>query len=103
MAPILTPGRLLLTFTALRMTLAALLALSSLYYAFRPNPHKQPDITIATILGSMYFASGFAAVLFPGAKAVDPEFGEGFPQAGLFGVGLGCAVLGGWLEGRRVG
>lgn len=42
------------------------------------------------------------AVLFPRAKAVDPEFGTGFPQAGLFGVGLGCAVLGGWLEGRRV-
>jgi hypothetical protein len=88
------------------MTLSILLASLSLYYAFRPTRpsrlHKKQDIHIATILGSLYFASGFTAALYPGAKAIDPEFGEGFPQAGLFGVGLGCALVGGWLEGRRV-
>jgi len=89
------------------MTLSLLLALLSLYYAFRPTRpsrlHKKEDIRIATILGSLYFASGFTAALYPGAKATDPEFGEGFPQAGLFGVGLLSALVGGWLEGRRVG
>jgi len=88
------------------MTLSLLLASLSLYYTFRPRPtrlHKREDIRIATILGSLYFLSGFTAVLYPGAKAMDPEFGKGFPQAGLFGVGLGCALVGGWVEGRRVG
>jgi len=88
------------------MTLSLLLASLSLYYAFRPSRpsllHQQQDIHIATILGSLYFLSGFTAALYPGAKAIDPEFGSGFPQVGLFGVGLLSALVGGWLEGRRV-
>lgn len=54
---------------------------------------------ISAFTGSIYWAAGLAAVLFPGTMGLDPEFGgPGFPQAPIFiGFGL-CGLIGSWLE-----
>ncbi|KAL8823289.1 MAG: hypothetical protein Q9191_005992, partial [Dirinaria sp. TL-2023a] len=95
------------------MTFSVILAISTLYYTFRTplddgsaitNPLvARESIRIATFLGSMYWVAAFTGILYPGAKAVDPEFGEGFPQAIPFGGSLAVAIVGGCLEMRRVG
>ena len=41
----------------------------------------------AAVIGSMYCAAGLSAIWYPGTAWIDPEFGEGAPQLGLF-VGL---------------
>ena len=57
---------------------------------------------MATLVGSLYWATGLSAIFYPGSKGTDPEFGEGFPQGWGFGALLFGTVLGGWLEVRRV-
>lgn len=39
-------------------------------------------------MGSLYWVAGLSAILYPGTLAVDPEFGEGFPQFWVFVGGL---------------
>ena len=54
---------------------------------------------ISAFTGSIYWAAGVAAILFPGTMGLDPEFGgPGFPQAPVF-IGLGlCGLIGSWIE-----
>lgn len=87
------------------MSMGLALGLSSLYYAFRSttNPEmKKESIKTAGLLGVLYWITGLSAILYPGSKAIDPEFGEGFPQFWpflLFGL---CSVLGSFLEIREM-
>jgi hypothetical protein len=91
------------------MSMGLALGLSTLYYTFRPinnDREKAKDSLItAAVFGSLYWVTGLSAVLYPGSKAVDPEFGEGFPQFWLF-LGFGVAAwVGAALEirGLRTG
>jgi hypothetical protein len=75
------------------MSMGLLLGLSTLYYTFRRRQigGKNEDLFTAAIFGSVYWITGLSAILYPGALAIDPEFGEGFPQFWLF-PGLGLAA-----------
>jgi hypothetical protein len=55
------------------------------------------DLFTAAIFGSLYWITGFSAILYPGSLGVDPEFGEGFPQKWIFGPLLICAWMGWWV------
>ncbi len=56
----------------------------------------------AAIFGSLYYIAGLSAILYPGTLAVDPEFGEGFPQFWLFAGMTGLPWLGYLLESRSL-
>lgn len=47
---------------------------------------------------SAYYVAGLSAILYPGSLAVDPEFGEGFPQFWGF-VGMAVVPWVGYLLG----
>jgi hypothetical protein len=73
------------------MSMGLALGLCTLYYALRPCPNKEKakdSLVTAALFGSLYWITGLSAALYPGSKAIDPEFGEGFPQFWLF-LGLG--------------
>ena len=83
-----------------------LLGLSTLYYSLRSPSSpilRQESLRVAVILASLYWVTQLSAILYPGSLAVDPEFGDGFPQA-YFCVGLLSMVgVGALLELRSVG
>ncbi|KAG4030073.1 hypothetical protein MFRU_013g00970 [Monilinia fructicola] len=54
----------------------------------------------AAIAGSLYWIAGLSAILYPGSKAMDPEFGDGFPQAIVFPIFASLAIVGAWMEVR---
>ena len=87
------------------MSMGACLALGTLYYTHRTvaSPAEAADsILTATIFGSLYWITGLSAILYPGSKGIDPEFGEGFPQLWIFSSFLGFAWIGWWLETARL-
>ena len=82
------------------MSMGLGLSLATLYYANR-SVHESAasdSILTASIFGSLYWISGLSAILYPGSKGIDPEFGEGFPQLWIFGGLLGLTWTGWWLE-----
>lgn len=79
------------------------LFLGCTYYALRPTatPAAEADsLFTAAVFGSIYYATGLSAILYPGSKGTDPEFGVGFPQGWLFGGFWALGLLGYWLERR---
>jgi hypothetical protein len=78
--------------------MGALLGLATLYYAGRPDPAPgRESLKTVAIFSSLYYISGISAVFYPGALAIDPEFGEGHPQLYLFGANLALSFLGYWF------
>ncbi|KAI9878308.1 MAG: hypothetical protein M1830_001289 [Pleopsidium flavum] len=84
------------------MSMGACLSLATLYYTYRrvPEAAATDSIFTAAIFGSLYWLTALSAILYPGSKAIDPEFGEGFPQFWLFVGLLGLTWVGWWLETR---
>lgn len=85
------------------MSMGVGLGLASLYYTFRSTPNSAAaadSLFIAAIFGSLYWITGISAIFYPGSLAVDPEFGEGFPQFPLFAGLLASTWIGWWLETR---
>jgi hypothetical protein len=101
------------------MSMGLGLGLATLYYTYRYQfgssaaalgkkgaatlmaaQREQDDLFTAAVFGSLYWITGLSAILYPGALAVDIEFGEGFPQLKIFGPLLICAWLG-WLIERK--
>ena len=88
------------------MSLGLSLGLSTLFYTWiapatagaATSSSTSWDAFTPALLGSMYFATGLSAILYPGSMGVDPEFGKGFPQAPLFSGLIAMAWLGYWLE-----
>ena len=92
------------------MSFALLLGILTIYYTWRPSSsssfspstsqqrviskktdkeekkEKKDDLWTAAIFASVYYVAALSAILYPGSLAVDPEFGEGFPQLGPFVV-----------------
>ena len=86
------------------MSMAACLALATLYYTHRQVPQSSAadSLFTAVIFSSLYWITGLSGILYPGALAVDPEFGEGFPQLWGFSGILAVNWLGWWLETRNL-
>ena len=86
------------------MSMGVCLALGTLYYTYRPasGAAAADSILTAAIFGSLYWVTGLSAILYPGSKGIDPEFGEGFPQVWLFAGLLGLTWTGWWLETRKL-
>lgn len=90
------------------MSLGLGLGLATLYFTHRHAfssasvAREKDSLMTAAIFGCLYWLTGLSAILYPGSLAVDPEFGEGFPQFWLF-LGLAASSLGGWgLETIRL-
>jgi hypothetical protein len=89
------------------------LGLATLYFTYRAAPSlassatalelKQDDFFTAAIFGSLYWITGLSGILYPGSLAVDPEFGEGFPQLAIFVPLTVFSWAGAWLEGGMAG
>ena len=85
------------------MSMGALLGLATLYYTWRPgSASRNESIKTAAIFSSIYYISGLSASFYPGALAIDPEFGEGHPQLHVFAGNLVLSFLGYWLGTRGV-
>lgn len=56
------------------------------------------DLWTAAIFASVYYFAGLSAILYPGSLAVDPEFGEGFPQLIPFVVMGVLPFVGYWVD-----
>lgn len=91
------------------MSMSVALTLPTLWYAWRaPRGTRTAaddlgdSIVTATIFASIYPLTSLAAWFFPTVLAVDPEFGEGFPQLPIFTTGLALTWAGCWLELARV-
>ena len=79
-----------------------ILGAATLFYTWRKplTPRLRREyMGISAFTGSIYWAAGLVAILFPETTGLDPEFGgPAFPQAPIF-VGFGlCGLIGSWLE-----
>ncbi|KAK3396874.1 hypothetical protein B0T20DRAFT_244470 [Sordaria brevicollis] len=107
------------------ITLSLTLGLATLYYTWinprriaKLGPASTPAVLaerlarlkesfrMAGFLGSIYWLAGLAAILYPNTAGTDPEFpmigGTDFPQGRLFPVLSGFAIVGAWLEVRKL-
>ena len=86
------------------MSMGLALGLAALYYSHRPAPKalKADHIFTAAVFASLYWITGLSAILYPGSKAIDPEFGEGFPQLYVFTAMAVISWVGYWLEIRSL-
>ncbi|PVH82355.1 hypothetical protein DL98DRAFT_514092 [Cadophora sp. DSE1049] len=87
------------------MSMGLGLGFATLFYTWRTGSLNsvamvKDSLFTAAIFGSIYWVTGLSAILYPGTLAVDPEFGEGFPQFWLF-VGLGVGAWLGWFIETR--
>lgn len=80
------------------MSFGLLLGILTAYYTWRSTTQPKDSMCTAAIFGSLYYVAGLSAILYPGTLAIDPEFGQGFPQFWLF-VGLGVLPWLGYLLG----
>lgn len=86
------------------MSMGLFLGILTLYYTHRPGDveKRKDSLRSAAMIGSLYWIAGLSAILYPGTLAVDPEFGEGFPQFWAF-VGFGAAAwMGCWIETKGI-
>ncbi|KAK8107606.1 uncharacterized protein PG998_009619 [Apiospora kogelbergensis] len=84
------------------ISLSVILGAATLFYTWRKplTPRLRREyMGISAFTGSIYWAAGLVAILFPETTGLDPEFGgPAFPQAPIF-VGFGlCGLIGSWLE-----
>lgn len=85
------------------MSIGLALGLLTLYYTWRSTPSTTADsLRTAAIFGSLYAITAISGIFYPGALAVDPEFGQGFPQLPLFLLMAALPWLGCVLELRRL-
>ncbi|EHY54141.1 hypothetical protein HRR83_004794 [Exophiala dermatitidis] len=109
------------------MSMGLVLGLLTLYFTWRKPPKPQAtsspsgpgsnidankdgfsvalakdSITSAALVGSLYWITGISAIMYPGTKWVDPEFGTGAPQRGVFLGHLVLVWVGWWLEMRKL-
>ncbi|EXJ60963.1 hypothetical protein A1O7_05116 [Cladophialophora yegresii CBS 114405] len=64
---------------------------------------ERESVTIAALLGALYWVTALSAILYPGTAWVDPEFGTGAPQVPVFVASAVVSWVGWGLEMRRLG
>ncbi len=84
------------------MSMGLGLGLLSFYYTWKTTAAPQETLTSAAIFGSVYWFTGLSAILYPGSKGIDPEFGQGFPQIWLFTWLAFITWTGWWLESSNL-
>ncbi|KAI1615377.1 hypothetical protein EDD36DRAFT_187532 [Exophiala viscosa] len=87
------------------MSMGLCLGALTAYYTWRSTPDlaaERDSITSAAVIGTLYWVTGLSAILYPGTKWTDPEFGTGAPQRPLFLIHALVAWLGWWFEMRRL-
>lgn len=87
------------------MSMGFLLGGLTAYFTWRPTRDRiaaKDSLNTAAIFGSLYWIAGLSAILYPGAKWQDPEFGDGAPQFYVFLAHLVIVCLGWWLENKRI-
>ena len=87
------------------MTSGLLLGLSALYLLYRTAPSPSSAVARDSLhfvvwLLSLNWIAQLSAALYPGSLPVDPEFGDGFPQAYLC-AGLFTFIGTGYMLERR--
>ncbi|KAJ2957916.1 hypothetical protein NQZ79_g6446 [Umbelopsis isabellina] len=85
------------------MSMGVCLALATLYYTWRSTSSKSAErdsLKTASIFASVYYISGLSAILYPGTKWVDPEFGDGHPQLFIFVPLLLSAIISYGIESK---
>ena len=92
------------------MTLGVLLALTSIYFAFRPafsqlSPAEaKHSILTAAVVGSLYCVAGLSAIFYPGTHWFDPEYKmKGMTQREIFIVQVVVTWVAYYLEISRIG
>ena len=84
------------------MTFGLLLGLLTLYNTWRVPAPSQARVLTTAVFGGLYWVAGMSAILYPGSKAMDPEFGDSQWQMYLFGSLLGVDLVGWYLESSRL-
>ena len=92
------------------MSMGFCLGVLTAYFTWRPaltpaarsGIGERESVTIAAVLGTLYWTTGLSAILYPGTKWVDPEFGDGAPQLPMFSGVAAMAWVGWFLEMRRL-
>lgn len=82
------------------MSLGLTLGLLGQYLIWRPvfdrTVSPRDSAFVAAIVGSLYWICGMSGILYPGTKWLDPEFGDGSPQAPVFAAHVAITWLGYW-------
>lgn len=87
------------------MSLGVGLGLAGLFFTWRPTASMH-SLQAATLFSSLYYITAFTGVLYPGARAVDPEFvvksPNEFPQTTPWTIVTAITFLGYVLERNRL-
>lgn len=70
------------------MSMGLFLGLLAQWHIWGPPSSSDWGLLTAALIASIYWVTALSAILYPGSRAVDPEFGQGFPQAPVFVVHL---------------
>jgi hypothetical protein len=89
------------------MSTGVLLGMSALYYLYRPMSSSsgaavQDSLHLVVWFLSLNWIAQLSAILYPGSLAMDPEFGDEFPQLYICAVLFGIIGTGYALERRRL-
>jgi hypothetical protein len=88
------------------MSMGLTLGILTQYFTWRPvfSPKVDAEDSLfsAALIGSVYWITGVSAILYPGTRWIDPEFGDGSPQLIVFPVHLAVLWMGYFLESRRL-
>jgi hypothetical protein len=86
------------------MSMGLALGSAALYYLWRPlNPQVAKDnLNTVTIFASLYWVTQLSAILYPGTRFMDPEFGDGKGQVYICAVTFTLTGIGYIYESRRI-
>jgi hypothetical protein len=91
------------------MSMGAALGITTFWFLYGPPASKSApaatqrlSLYTASWVASLYWITQLSALFYPGALAVDPEFGEGAPQVYICAVLLSMIAAGMGLERKRI-
>ena len=70
------------------MSMGLCLGLLTQWYTWGAPNSSEWGLLTAALLGSLYWVTGLSAIMYPGSEGLDPEYGQGFPQAPVFAAHL---------------
>ncbi|KAF7871503.1 hypothetical protein EAF04_003610 [Stromatinia cepivora] len=87
------------------LSTGVLLGIGALYYLYRPSTSlaiEKESLYTAALLTTLNWVAQVSAAFYPGSLPIDPEFGDGFPQAYISAVLLSMVAIGTALENARL-